>query len=60
MEFEIAVGFSGGKDSCVIYDLCKRGGIDFKAYYNVAFESLITKRFIRDNYPDIIWRRDYK
>ena len=60
MEFEIAVGFSGGKDSCVIYDLCKRSGIDFKAYYNVAFESLITKRFIRDNYPDIIWRRDYK
>lgn len=58
--FEIAVGFSGGKDSQVVYDLCKRAGIPFKAYYNVAFESLTTKRFIRDNYPDVIWRRDYK
>lgn len=58
--FEIAVGFSGGKDSQVVYDLCKRAGIPFKAYYNVAFESPTTRRFIRDNYPDIIWRRDYK
>ena len=58
--FEIAVGFSGGKDSHVVYDLCKRAGIHFKAYYNVAFESPTTKRFIRDNYPDVIWRRDYK
>ena len=58
--FEIAVGFSGGKDSQVVYDLCKRAGIPFKAYYNVAFESATTKRFIRDNYPDVIWRRDHK
>ena len=58
--FEIAVGFSGGKDSQVVHDLCKRAGIPFKAYYNVAFESATTKRFIRDNYPDVIWRRDYK
>ncbi len=58
--FEIAVGFSGGKDSQVVYDLCKRAGIPFKAYYNVAFESETTKRFIRDNYPDVIWRRDHK
>lgn len=58
--FEIAVGFSGGKDSQVVYDLCKRAGIPFKAYYNVAFESTTTKRFIRDNYPDVIWRRDHK
>ena len=58
--FEIAVGFSGGKDSQVVYDLCKRAGIPFKAYYNVAFESATTKRFIRDNYPEVIWRRDYK
>lgn len=58
--FEIAVGFSGGKDSQVVYDLCKRAGIPFKAYYNVAFESATTKSFIRDNYPDVIWRRDHK
>ena len=42
--YEIAVGFSGGKDSQVVYDLCKRAGIDFKAYYNVSFESNITKK----------------
>lgn len=58
--FDIAVGFSGGKDSQVTYDLCKRAKIPFKAYYNVAFESATTKRFIRENYPDVIWRRDHK
>lgn len=40
--FEVAVGFSGGKDSQVVYDLCKRAGINFKAYYNVSFESNVT------------------
>lgn len=58
--YEIAVGFSGGKDSQVVYDLCKRAGIDFKAYYNVSFESNITKKFIRENYPEVIWRKDHK
>lgn len=58
--FEIALGFSGGKDSQVCYDLCKRSGVRFKAYYNVAFESAETRRFIRQNYPDVIWRRDHK
>lgn len=58
--FEVAVGFSGGKDSQVIYDLCKRAGIKFKAYYNVSFESNVTKKFIRENYPEIIWRKDHK
>lgn len=58
--FEIALGFSGGKDSQVCYDLCKRAGVPFKAYYNVAFESAETKRFIRENYPDVIWRREHK
>lgn len=58
--FEIVLGFSGGKDSQVVYDLCKRAGIPFLACYNVAFESATTKRFIKDYYPDVIWRRDYK
>lgn len=58
--FDIAVGFSGGKDSQVTYDLCKRAKIPFKAYYNVAFESPTTKKFIRENYPDVIWRRGAK
>ena len=54
--FDIAVGFSGGKDSQVTYDLCKRARVPFKAYYNVAFESPTTKKFIRESYPDVIWR----
>lgn len=58
--YEIAVGFSGGKDSQVVYDLCQRAGIQFSAYYNVSFESATTRRFIRENYPDIIWRRSHK
>ena len=53
--FEIKVGFSGGKDSQVVYDLCKRAGIEFKAFYNVTFESPVTKKFIKDNYPNVIF-----
>ena len=60
MNFDICVGFSGGKDSQVVYDLCLRSGIPFKAYFNHSFESGITRRFIRENYPDVIRRRDYK
>lgn len=60
MGFEVRLGFSGGKDSQVCYDLCKRSGITFRAYYNVAFESAVTKRFIREHYPDVVWRRDHK
>lgn len=60
MGFEVCLGFSGGKDSQECYDLCKRSGIDFKAYYNVAFESSVTKRFICEHYTDVIWRKDYK
>ncbi len=60
MKFEIAIGFSGGKDSQVVYDLCKRSGIEFKAYFNHTFESCTTLRFIKKNYPEVIWRRDHK
>lgn len=60
MEFDICVGFSGGKDSQVVYHLMQRSGVSFKAYYNVAFESNVTKKFIREHYPDVIWRRDHK
>lgn len=60
MGFEVRLGFSGGKDSQVCYDLCKRSGIAFRAYYNVAFESAVTKRFIREHYPDVAWRKESK
>lgn len=60
MQFDIAVGFSGGKDSQVVYDLCLRSGIKFTGYFNHAFESPATLRFIREYYPQVVWRRDYK
>lgn len=60
MEFDVCLGFSGGKDSQVSYDLCKRSGIEFKAYFNHAFESAVTLKFIKEQYPEVIWRRDHK
>lgn len=60
MEYEIGVGFSGGKDSLVVYDLCKRAGIDCKFYFNHALEDIKTLRYIRENFPDAIWRRTEK
>lgn len=60
MHLEVCLSFSGGKDSQVCYDLCKRSGIEFKSYFNHAFESNITLKFIRENYPDVIRRRDHK
>lgn len=58
--FEVCLGFSGGKDSQVVYDLCLRSGIKFKAYFNHSFESNTTLKFIRENYPNVIKRRYYK
>lgn len=60
MDFDICVGFLGGKDSQVVYDLCLRAGVPFKTYFNHSFESCTTLRFIREHYPDVIWRRDHK
>lgn len=57
--FEVRLGFSGGKDSQVCYDLCKRSGIEFRAFFNHSFESITTLRFIREHYPDVIWRHDH-
>lgn len=59
MGFEVALGFSGGKDSQVCYDLCKRSGIEFRAFFNHSFESNTTLRFIREHYPEIIWKHDH-
>lgn len=60
MGYSVAVGFSGGKDSQVVYDLCKKSGIKFTAYFNHSFEDKTTLNFIRKHYPDVIWRRNTK
>lgn len=60
MGFVPVLGFSGGKDSQVCYDLCKRAGIQFRAVFNHCFETAETLRFIRKYYPDVEWRREVK
>lgn len=55
--FEVRLGFSGGKDSQVVYDLCLRSRIKFRAFFNHALESSTTLKFIREKYPNVIWRR---
>lgn len=44
MGFEMRLGFSGGKDSQVVYDLCLRAGVEFKAYFNHSFMPFTKKQ----------------
>ena len=48
------LAFSGGKDSIVCYDLCKKAGVKFNAHYMRAMEPPELVYFIRKNYPDVI------
>ncbi len=51
---DLHLAFSGGKDSVVIYDLAKRSGLDFKAFYcNTTMDPKGTIPFIRKNYKDV-------
>ena len=50
------VAFSGGKDSQCVYHLCKMAGVKFDAHYNVtSVDPPELIRFIKKNYPDVIW-----
>ena len=52
------VAFSGGKDSCVILDLCKRAGVKYDAHYNLTtVDPPELVYFIRGNYPDVTLER---
>jgi len=51
---DLYLGFSGGKDSVVIYDLAKRSGIKFTTIYsNTTIDPPGTMRFIREHFPDV-------
>lgn len=54
------VAFSGGKDSQCCYHLCQDAGVEFTAQYSITrFEPPELIQFIRENYPDVIFRRAY-
>lgn len=55
------VAFSGGKDSQVIYELCKMSGVKFKAHFScTTVDPKAVLSFIHDKYPDIVWHRPEK
>lgn len=50
------VAFSGGKDSIVMYDLVKRAGVKYQAYFALStVDPPVLTRFIRTFYPEVIF-----
>lgn len=57
----VLCAFSGGKDSQTCYHLLKSAGIQFLAQYSITrFEPPELIRFIREEYPDVVFRRAYR
>ena len=50
------LAFSGGKDSQVIYHLAKEAGVKFDSHFSLtSVDPPEVLKFIRANYPDVIW-----
>ncbi|MEO5367730.1 MAG: phosphoadenosine phosphosulfate reductase family protein [Magnetococcus sp. WYHC-3] len=55
------LGFSGGKDSTVLYDLTKKSGVKFQAYYSATgIDAPEVVKFIKEKYPEVIFLRPTK
>ncbi len=55
------VAFSGGKDSVVVYDLVKKASVKYQTYfYCTTIDPPELLRFIRKEYPEVIWLRPKK
>ena len=60
-DYGFHLAFSGGKDSQVIYELCKMAGVKFRPVMQVTtLDPPELMRFIRKNYPDVIMERPEK
>ena len=57
-DYGFHLAFSGGKDSQVIYELCKMAGVKFRPVMQVTtLDPPELMRFVRKNYPDVIMER---
>lgn len=55
------VGFSGGKDSIVMLELCRMSGVPYEAYFtHTGIEAPELLKFIRAEYPQVHWLRPDK